>query len=148
MGTIVETDDEIGRLMAATGDSVGLLFDTGHCLFSGGDPASLLERHLDRIVHFHCKDVRRPVLEKARGADMSFMAAVMEGIFTVPGDGSVDFLSLLRPLAQRGYKGWIVVEAEQDPGKAHPLTYASKGYTSLLATARQAGFEVATRQAN
>ena len=96
MGTIVETDDEIGRLMAATGDSVGLLFDTGHCLFSGGDPASLLERHLDRIVHFHCKDVRRPVLEKARREDMSFMAAVMEGIFTVPGDGSVDFLSLLQ----------------------------------------------------
>ncbi|MEP6564569.1 MAG: myo-inosose-2 dehydratase [Mesorhizobium sp.] len=146
MGTIVETDDEIGRLMAATGESVGLLFDTGHCLFSGGDPASLLERHLDRIVHFHCKDVRLPVLEKARREDMSFMAAVMKGIFTVPGDGAVDFLSLLKPLAQRGYEGWIVVEAEQDPAKAHPLTYASKGYVSLLDTARKAGFEVVTRE--
>lgn len=148
MGTIVETDEEIGRLMAATGKSVGLLFDTGHCLFSGGDLHALLMRHLDRIVHFHAKDVRRPVLEKARRNDMSFMAAVMEGIFTVPGDGSVDFLSLLTPLARRGYEGWIVVEAEQDPAKAHPLTYASKGYTSLLATARKAGFEVAIRQAD
>ena len=146
MGTIVETDDEIGRLMAATGDSVGLLFDTGHCLFSGGDPASLLERHLDRIVHFHCKDVRQSVLEQARREDMSFMVAVMKGIFTVPGDGAVDFLSLLKPLAQRGYEGWIVVEAEQDPAKAHPLTYASKGYASLLDTARKAGFEVTTRE--
>ena len=146
MGTIVETDDEIGRLMAATGDSVGLLFDTGHCLFSGGDPASLLKRHLDRIVHFHCKDVRQSVLEQARREDMSFMVAVMKGIFTVPGDGAVDFLSLLKPLAQRGYEGWIVVEAEQDPAKAHPLTYASKGYASLLDTARKAGFEVTTRE--
>ena len=133
-------------MMAATGDSVGLLFDTGHCLFSGGDPASLLKRHLDRIVHFHCKDVRQSVLEQARREDMSFMVAVMKGIFTVPGDGAVDFLSLLKPLAQRGYKGWIVVEAEQDPAKAHPLTYASKGYASLLDTARKAGFEVVTRE--
>ena len=146
MGTIVETDDEIGRLMAATGESVGLLFDTGHCLFSGGDPASLLKRYLDRIVHFHCKDVRQSVLEQARREDMSFMVAVMKGIFTVPGDGAVDFLSLLKPLAQRGYEGWIVVEAEQDPAKAHPLTYASKGYASLLDTARKAGFEVVTRE--
>jgi len=145
MGTIVETDAEIDRFMATTGHAVGLLFDTGHCLFSGGDPASLLRRHLDRIVHFHCKDVRRPVLEKARADDMSFMAAVMEGIFTVPGDGSVDFLGLLTPLAERGYDGWLVVEAEQDPAKAHPLTYATKGYRSLLATARRAGFDVETR---
>lgn len=144
MGTIVETDAEVGRLMASTGEAVGLLFDTGHCLFSGGDPQSLLERHLDRVVHFHCKDVRKPVLEKARAKDMSFMAAVMEGIFTVPGDGAVDFLALLKPLARRGYGGWLVVEAEQDPAKAHPLTYATKGYRSLLATATQAGFAVET----
>ncbi|MEP9388035.1 myo-inosose-2 dehydratase [Mesorhizobium sp. KR9-304] len=146
MGTIVETDAEVDRLMASTGEAVGLLFDTGHCLFSGGDPNSLLRRHLDRIVHFHCKDVRGPVLERARARDVSFMAAVMEGIFTVPGDGSIDFLSLLRPLATRGYDGWLIVEAEQDPAKAHPLTYATKGYRSLLATAREAGFAVLERQ--
>lgn len=146
MGTIVETDAEIGRLMDATGESVGLLFDTGHCLFAGGDPQALLHRHLDRVVHFHCKDVRADILQKARRDDMSFMAAVMAGIFTVPGDGAVDFLALLTPLAARGYEGWIVVEAEQDPAKAHPLTYATKGYASLLATARKAGFTVVTRE--
>jgi len=145
MGTIVETDAEIGRLMGSTGRSVGLLFDTGHCLFSGGDPATLLARHIDRIVHFHCKDVRRPVLDRARREDQSFMGAVLDGIFTVPGDGSVDFLALLRPLAERGYTGWLVVEAEQDPAKANPLDYAAKGYRSLLATAREAGFTVQTR---
>ncbi|MCX7304864.1 MAG: myo-inosose-2 dehydratase [Hyphomicrobiales bacterium] len=145
MGTIVETDAEIDRFMAVTGEAVGLLFDTGHCLFSGGDPVALLRRHLGRVVHFHCKDVRRPILERARAEDMSFMAAVMDGIFTVPGDGSVDFLALLTPLAERGYDGWLVVEAEQDPARAHPLTYATKGYSALLATARLAGFDVKTR---
>ncbi|MEQ1954127.1 myo-inosose-2 dehydratase [Mesorhizobium sp. CN2-181] len=148
MGTIVETDAEIGKFIGSTGEAVGLLFDTGHCLFSGGDPASLLQRHIDRVVHFHCKDVRRPVLEKARREDMSFMAAVMEGIFTVPGDGFVDFQSLLKLLAERGYDGWFVVEAEQDPAKAHPLTYATMGCRSLSAAARAAGFEVVERAAH
>ncbi len=146
MGTIVESDAEVGRLMDSTGESVGLLFDTGHCLFAGGNPASMLERHLGRVVHVHCKDVRAAVLEKARRTDMSFMAAVMEGIFTVPGDGSVDFAALLGPLARRGYEGWLVVEAEQDPARAHPLTHAKIGYRSLLAAARQAGFAVETRE--
>ena len=141
------TFGRLNRFMNATGEAVGLLFDTGHCLFSGGDPVSLVERHIRRVVHFHCKDVRRAVLDKARRDDMSFMAAVLEGIFTVPGDGSVDFLSLLKPLAERGYDGWLVVEAEQDPAKAHPLTFATKGYRSLAATARAAGFEVLDRAA-
>jgi inosose dehydratase len=146
MGTIIETDAEIDRLMAVTGPAVGLLFDTGHCLFAGGDPASLLERHLARVVHFHCKDVRRPILDKARAEDMSFMGAVLEGIFTVPGDGCVPFPALLRRLREGGYAGWLVVEAEQDPKKAHPLTYASIGHRNLKAAAEEAGFEVQTRE--
>lgn len=144
MGTIVESDAEIDRFMAATGASVGLLFDTGHCLFSGGDPASLLERHLSRVVHFHCKDVRAPVLAKARREDMSFMGAVMEGIFTVPGDGSVDFTALLRPLARRGYEGWLVVEAEQDPAKAPPYEYSKLGYEHILKVCKAAGLAIDT----
>lgn len=142
MGTIVETDAEVDLLMQHTGEAVGLLFDTGHCLFSGGNPATLLERHLDRVVHFHCKDVRPAMLAKARDTDMSFMDAVLEGIFTVPGDGSVDFTALLTNLAKRGYHGWIVVEAEQDPKKAHPLTYASMGYRNLVKAALDAGLVV------
>lgn len=147
MGTIVETDEEIDRLMAATGPEVGLLYDTGHCLFAGGDPAAMLARHLNRIVHVHCKDVRGDVLAGARADDMSFMDAVLAGIFTVPGDGMVDFTALLRPLAARGYEGWLVVEAEQDPKKAHPLTYARMGYQSLRRFAQEAGFQVTERSA-
>ncbi len=142
MGTFVETDHEIDQLMAHTGDSVGLLFDTGHCLYAKGNPLALLERHIARVNHVHCKDVRRSALERAWAKDLSFMGAVLEGIFTVPGDGSVDYPPLLRRLHDAGYAGWLVVEAEQDPAKAHPLTYATLGFTNLKRLAEQAGFTV------
>jgi inosose dehydratase len=142
MGTIIESDDEIDALMSNSGSAVGLLFDTGHCAFSGGDPITLLQRHIGRVVHFHCKDVRPEILAKARREDMSFMGAVMEGIFTVPGDGAIPYPALLAQLAGHGYAGWLVAEAEQDPAKAHPLTYATLGYRNLKAAAIAAGLVV------
>jgi inosose dehydratase len=142
MGTIVETDQEVGLLMKHTGEAVGLLYDTGHSIFSGGDPLTLARTHVKRIVHVHCKDARPLVLEKARAADISFMDAVMAGIFTVPGDGFIDYASILKVLADSGYNGWLVVEAEQDPKKAHPLTYATMGFRNLAQLAREAGFMV------
>ncbi|WP_439627408.1 myo-inosose-2 dehydratase [Shinella sp.] len=145
MGTIIETDAEIDRLMAGTGEAFGLLYDTGHCMFSGGDPRALLQRHVGRVVHVHCKDYRPEVLARARAEDMSFMGAVMEGIFTVPGDGAQDYLTLLKILADNGYAGWLVVEAEQDPAKAHPLIYATMGYKNLKALAEEAGLTVTGR---
>lgn len=144
MGTFVETDHEIDQLMAHSGESVGLLFDTGHCLYAKGDPAALLTRHIGRVNHVHCKDARRPMLERAWAEDMSFMGAVLEGIFTVPGDGSVDYPPLLAQLHDAGYEGWLVVEAEQDPAKAHPLTYATMGFTNLRRMTEAAGFTVAS----
>jgi inosose dehydratase len=142
MGTIVQTEADIARLMAATGEAAGLLFDTGHCLFAGADLARVLRRHIARVAHVHCKDVRRAVLGRALAADMSFMDAVLEGVFTVPGDGCIAFTPLLRRLRAAGYGGWLVVEAEQDPRKAHPLTFASLGYRNLRAMAVAAGFDV------
>ncbi|MFN0113598.1 MAG: myo-inosose-2 dehydratase [Paracoccaceae bacterium] len=142
MGSIVETDCEVALLMQNTGEAVGLLYDTGHSAFSGGDPLALLGAHLPRVVHVHFKDVRPGIVEMARAADMSFMGAVMEGIFTVPGDSSIDYPAILRLLHDAGYEGWLVVEAEQDPKKAHPLTYATMGFRNLSRMARQAGFTV------
>ena len=142
MGTFVETEAEIDSLMAHTGPAVGLLYDCGHCVFSGGDPVALLTRHIGRVVHVHCKDSRQEVLERARASDTSFMQAVLDGVFTVPGDGFVDFPALLKILHDAGYQGWLVVEAEQDPAKAHPLTYAKMGYENLSRMARNAGFTV------
>ena len=142
MGTIVETNAEVGLLMQHTGQAVGLLYDTGHSAFSGGDPMALLKAHIARIVHVHCKDTRAGMVDKARATDMSFMGAVMEGIFTVPGDGTIDYPAILRVLHDAGYAGWLVVEAEQDPRKAHPLTYATMGFKTLKKMAEEAGFTV------
>ena len=144
MGTVVETDAEVGLLMRHTGEAVGLLFDGGHSAFSGGDPVALARRHADRIVHAHFKDTRPDVLARARQDDMSFMDAVLAGIFTVPGDGCVDYFAILNILVEKDYSGWIVVEAEQDPKKAHPLTYARKGYENLSRMVRAAGLAEAT----
>ena len=142
MGTVVETDAEVERLMSVTGPAVGLLYDSGHCAFSGGRPVALARRHARRIVHVHCKDVRLAKLRQARQADMSFMDSVLDGLFTVPGDGGIDFPAILESLHEAGYAGWLVVEAEQDPGKAVPLTYARMGHENLAAMARDAGFAV------
>ena len=137
MGTVVQTSAEIERLMATTGTSVKLLLDTGHATFAGADPVALARRHRARVAHVHCKDVRPAIMQEAHDRNWSFLDAVVAGVFTVPGDGSVDFPSVLREL--RGYDGWLVVEAEQDPVKAHPLTYARMGYENLRRFAANAG---------
>jgi len=131
MGTSVETEAEIDRLMRATGPAVGLLLDTGHLAYAGGDVLAVARRHAGRIVHVHCKDVRPPVLAEAHRHDRSFLDAVVDGVFTVPGDGCVDYRALLGILRDAGYAGWLVVEAEQDPVKAPPLRYARLGFAHL-----------------
>lgn len=138
MGTVVQAEDEVDRLMDSCGDSVGLLLDTGHLTFAGGDPARAATQHASRIVHVHCKDVRRFVLDRCLNRDCSFLDAVLDGVFTVPGDGCVDFSAVLAPLAVAGYRGWLVVEAEQDPSVAPSAHYANLGYRNLqrLAGAR------------
>jgi len=133
MGAYVETPADVDELMQRTTDAVGLLLDTGHITFAGGDPLTLLERHAGRVCHVHCKDVRPDVVKLARNRDWSFLEAVINGAFTVPGDGAVDFASVIGKLKQIGYRGWLVVEAEQDPVIAPSYTYAEKGYRSLRA---------------
>ena len=137
MGTIVQSKEDIEAFMTATGASVHLLLDTGHATFAGADPAVLARRWRGRISHVHAKDVRRDVMVRAQAEGMSFLNAVIAGVFTVPGDGCVDFTSVFRALA--GYSGWVVAEAEQDPAKAHPLTYARLGYRNLLTHLAGAG---------
>lgn len=137
MGTVVQSEHDIDALMAATGPSVHLLLDTGHAAFAGVDPAALARRHRERISHVHAKDVRRDVMEQARRSRLSFLDAVIAGVFTVPGDGCVDYPTVFRALP--GYAGWVVVEAEQDPAKAHPLAYARMGYANLRRFLADAG---------
>jgi len=126
MGTAVQSEADIDALMDATGEEVGLLLDTGHARFAGADPVGLARRYASRIGHLHAKDVRAAVAERAaRG----FLRAVVEGVFTVPGDGCVPFDRVFQEL--RDYSGWVVLEAEQDPAKADPQTYASLGLRNL-----------------
>jgi len=136
MGTVIQAEDEVDRMMDST-KAVGLLLDTGHLTFAGGDPMRTLKRHAKRIVHVHCKDIRQDKLAQARKQDMSFLNAVLGDVFAVPGDGSIDFAPVLQGLAQGGYEGWLVVEADQDPAKAHPLTHARLGHDCLRPLARR-----------
>lgn len=134
MGTGVQTRAEVDRLLAGTDpDLVHLLLDTGHLTLAGDDPLALARDHPRRIAHVHLKDVRPDVLRDFHRDGPSFHDAVLAGIFTVPGDGMIDFAPVLRALADAGYRGWLVVEAEQDPEKAHPLTYAKKARGHLRA---------------
>lgn len=143
MGTVVESPEDIDAFMAATGPATHLLFDAGHCTFGGGDPEAVLRRHADRVAHFHAKNIRRPVTERVRAENMSFLSGVMAGSFTVPGDpeGAIDFLPLLRILAKTGYDGWLVIEAEQDPEIRNPLQYQSMGLKALRKAAQEAGLD-------
>jgi len=142
MGTVVQSAADVDRMMENTGDEVGLLLDTGHLTFAGADPARVAADHASRITHVHCKDIRAELLAQSRKGDWSFLDSVLAGTFTVPGDGCVDYAAVLAPLVRAGYAGWLVVEAEQDPAKAHPLTYARMGFKSLKRTALEAGFKI------
>lgn len=125
MGTVVQTAEETARLMEGTDpEYVNLLFDSGHFAYCGEDPIAMVKKYVDRIKHVHLKDIRPDVVAKVKAEDMSFLAGVRAGAFTIPGDGCVDFDSIFKVLEEADYTGYMVVEAEQDPAKANPLEYA------------------------
>ena len=133
MGAYVEAPGDIDRAMAYTGDEIGLLFDSGHAYFGGGNPLDILTKHIHRVCHVHCKDVRPAIIRHARNRQWSFLDSVLNGVFTVPGDGAIDFAAIIDTLRAHAYQGWLVVEAEQDPAVAPSYAYASKGYRTLRA---------------
>lgn len=141
MGTVIEREDELVLLVESAGEAVGLLLDTGHLVFAGADPLAIARRFAPRIRHVHLKNVRPAVLERVRAEDSSFLDAVVAGVFTVPGDpaGCVDFEPVLRTVLDAGYRGWLVVEAEQDPAQAEPFTCARLGraFTEALLLRRE-----------
>ena len=141
MGAYVESPEDIDHLMAVTdAKAVGLLFDTGHAWYGGAtDVVALLKRHVARVVHVHCKDVRPEVIAQARNDGWSFLTGVLNGTFTVPGDGVIDYQAVLGTLHAAGYQGWLVVEAEQDPAVAPSYRYASMGYQTLRAIVQRIG---------
>ncbi|MBL6946657.1 MAG: myo-inosose-2 dehydratase [Rhodospirillales bacterium] len=139
MGTAVQSAEDIDRLMENTGDEVGLLLDTGHLTYAGGDSVATARKYASRINHVHCKDMREAVLIRSLDSDSGFLDSVLEGVFTVPGDGFIDYPGVFEALRGAGYAGWLVVEAEQDPAIAIPLTYAKMGYDYLREKSVAAG---------
>ena len=123
MGTVIQTEFELDRLLADV-PSLFMLLDPGHLAFAGIDPVAVTQRHAARIAHVHLKSVRPAIAERVRREGWSFCRAVTEGVFTIPGDGCVDFSAIFRILASVDYRGWLVVEAEEDPGKVPALPKA------------------------
>jgi len=142
MGTAIETERDLDLLMKHSGAALPLLFDPGHMAFAGGDLLRVIENHAHRMGHFHAKDIRAEVISGLDRSRESFLDAVLKGVFTVPGDGSLDFATLIQRLADHGYEGWFVVEAEQDPAKAPPLEYARIGHRALVRALTDAGYEI------
>jgi inosose dehydratase len=131
MGTVVQSADDIDTLMGSTSDDVFLLLDTGHAMFAGADPVAVAKAYADRIGHLHCKDIRESILSQCRNRNCSFLEAVLRGVFTVPGDGCIDYPGVFGALEKVGYSGWAVVEAEQDPSVANPARFAKLGRDNL-----------------
>ena len=137
MGAYVESPADVDQLMALTGPELGLLFDSGHMTFGGGDAVAVLKKHIGRVSHVHCKDVRPAVTKLARNGNWTFLQSVMNGAFSVPGDGCIDFAGILQLLYQHDYQGWLVVEAEQDPAVAPSYQYAQMGFEHLQKLVRE-----------
>lgn len=139
LGTVVENQADMDAFIAATSPSVGFTLDTGHAALGGVKSLDVIERYPDRIAHVHCKDVRGAVYTEARRTGKSFLDGVLAGMFTVPGDGSIDFGAVMKALKQIGYSGWIIIEAEQDPTLADPRVYSELGLATLKREAAAAG---------
>ena len=129
MGTIIQSEDF-------------LLYDTGHLFFAQADYNEILKKYISRINHVHCKDIRKNILEKSLNEDLSFRKSFLEGVFTVPGDGCIDYKPLIKILFENKYSDWLVIEAEQDPAKANPFEYAKIGYNYLSSILSGIGYEI------
>ena len=142
MAAPIETEEELDLLMKHSGEALPLLFDAGHMKFAGGDVLRVIDKHHARINHVHTKDVRQAIIDGLDRRKESFLDAVVKGAFTAPGDGSLDFVGIVKKLASYGYQGWFVVEAEQDPKVNPPFQMAQKGHAELLRVMDLSGYEV------
>ena len=142
MGTVIESQKDTERLLESTNDQVKLILDTGHMLFAGGNSIEVAKNFKERVVHIHCKDMRKNILNKSLEKNLSFRQAFLEGAFTVPGDGCIDYKPLLNFLKTNDYNGWLVVEAEQDPSKANPLEYAKIGFNYLSKVCKEVDLDI------
>ena len=103
MGTVVQSLEEVDRMMENTDpEYVSLLFDTGHFTYCGEDPLEVVKKYVHRIKHVHLKDIRPEVVEQVKKENMSFLAGVRAGAFTIPGDGCINYDPIFKVLEDAG----------------------------------------------
>ena len=141
MGTIIQTEHDVDRFMNNTNENTFLLYDTGHLLFAQANFERVLKNYVQKINHVHCKDIRKNILENSLKNDLSFRESFLDGVFTVPGDGCIDYDPLFKILYENNYEKWLIIEAEQDPKKANPLEYAKIGYNYLSMSLKSTNYE-------
>ena len=139
LGTVVEDAQDLVAFIENTGDAAGLTLDTGHAALGGIGPVETIRSVPKRIAHVHCKDIRSGVFRAVQSARKSFLDGVLAGMFTAPGDGSIDYAEVMQALREIGYDGWIIVEAEQDPAVAPPKRFQQLGLQTLRREAAAAG---------
>jgi inosose dehydratase len=142
MGTIIQSEEDVDRFVNETNEKTFLLYDTGHLLFAQADYMNILKKYISCINHVHCKDIRKNVLDNSLENDLSFRDSFLKGVFTVPGDGCIDYKPLLSFLYESNYNKWLVIEAEQDPKKANPFQYAKIGYRYLTNIMNEVGYKI------
>ena len=142
MGTIIQTENDVDKFLELTNEKTFLLFDTGHLLFAEADYENMLKKYISRINHIHCKDIRKNILDISLKNDLSFRDSFLKGVFTVPGDGCIDYEPLIKILFENVYQNWLVIEAEQDPNKANPYKYAKIGYNYLTKVLLNIGYKI------
>ena len=141
MGTIIQTENDVDRFMNNTNQNTFLLYDTGHLLFAEANYERVLKNYISKINHVHCKDIRQNILKNSLKNDLSFRESFLDGVFTVPGDGCIDYEPLFKILHENNYDKWLIIEAEQDPKKANPLEFAKIGYNYLSHTLKKIDYE-------
>ena len=142
MGTIIQTEKDVEKFLEHTNEKTFLLYDTGHLLFAKVDYLYILKKYRSRINHIHCKDIRKNILNISLAKNLSFRDSFLEGVFTVPGDGCIDYESIIKILYENKYKDWLIIEAEQDPKKANPYKYSKKGFNFLKNILVKIGYRI------
>ncbi|WP_171643569.1 TIM barrel protein [Paenibacillus phytorum] len=127
IGTVVEKAKEIGKLMEATDPHlVHLMLDTGHAYYGGGDPLALLNHYYERIRFIHLTDIRQSVLNHVREKSLDFVDSVKQGVFTVPGDGWIQFEPIFKKLIDNQFDGRVIVGWDRDWAVVDPSADLSK----------------------
>jgi inosose dehydratase len=123
----VETPAEMEKLLSLTDPNLlGLVFDTGHYRFAGGDPVQAIRDYADRIWHMHFKDCQPEIAAQSRAEGWDYFKSVNNGVFCELGKGEVDFTAVKAALEEIGFEDWIVVEQDVLPGMGSPKESAAR----------------------